>query len=554
MSPILNNSHRRQFVATFLTSLFCFSSFSPVIASDPPNIEQHIAREKNLFDIFKGKKICILGICVNTRDITEELLAKQIRDIATKNAPITASSDNLFPVVDSLPGESFEPDLLDLSNAQPDEIIPPGDYVIPVRAYCLQKRASSPDAHRYVLGQYAGKKQKVLAAFNKAIAKTDIPTTDLQNLSWAIQSGVPYQEMPPEMQTLFNRLIPEHRDSLNQDFWQQIESLWNESSKVLNLPSFRSFVSNKLGDVGTGLLTYLDVRERLISRGSDWRNLSNIFIINDGTQGAGNILNTPWNQLSENVYARFITEGSAGDTGFLLLRIKETPQQTKALPLLAIAGAALTVYDLYDLISTLMALPEGNANIQPLAIAIAQDFAIDTATDRACQAIKPGGRITGVLSILCNVGTRRPGKPGRGKDREVTASSSQNRDNNSGNKPSEVGTRPNNVDINKLSQISPKRQTHILNSDKTGGGHGPGRGIPGKSEFPNRWSDNQTLEYISDVVKDPNSQWTQKATLPGKLIRWEVDGTRDGINIKVIVEPDGEGIITAYPTNVPKNP
>ncbi len=111
------------------------------------------------------------------------------------------------------------------------------------------------------------------------------------------------------------------------------------------------------------------MRERLISRGSDWRNLSNIFIINDGTQGAGNILNTPWSQLSENVYARFITEGSAGDTGFLLLRIKETPQQTKALPLLAIAGAALTVYDLYDLISTLMALPEGNANIQPLAIA-----------------------------------------------------------------------------------------------------------------------------------------------------------------------------------------
>jgi hypothetical protein len=122
------------------------------------------------------------------------------------------------------------------------------------------------------------------------------------------------------------------------------------------------------------------------------------------------------------VYARFITEGSAGDTGFLLLRIKETPQQTKALPLLAIAGAALTVYELYDLISTLMALPEGNANIQPLAMSIAEDFAIDTATDRACQAIKPRGRITGVLSILCNVGTRRPGKPGRGKNPEKIAS------------------------------------------------------------------------------------------------------------------------------------
>ena len=408
MSPILNNSHRRQFVATFLTSLFCFSSFSPVIASPPPKIEQDIAREKGLLDgIFKGGKICLIpGLCVNTRDETEKLLAKQIRDIAKKNAPITASGDNLFPVVGSLPGESFEPDLLDLRNAQPDEIIPPGDYVIPVRAYCLQKRASSPKAHRYVLGQYAGKKQKVLAAFNKAVTKTDIPTPDLQNLSWAIQSGVTYQEMPPEMQTLFNRLIPEHRGSLNQDFWQQIESVWNSGSKVLNLSSFRSFVGNKLGDVGTGLLTYLDVRERLISRGSDWRNLSDIFIINDGTQGAGNILNTPWNQLSENVYARFITEGSAGDTGFLLLRIKETPQQTKALSLLAIAGAALTVYELYDLISTLMALPEGNANIQPLAIAIDLVF------------IAAGGAVIGKVAKVVGkkigkIITARKNRPGK---------------------------------------------------------------------------------------------------------------------------------------------
>ncbi|HCL3683736.1 TPA: EndoU domain-containing protein [Pseudomonas aeruginosa] len=30
-------------------------------------------------------------------------------------------------------------------------------------------------------------------------------------------------------------------------------------------------------------------------------------------------------------------------------------------------------------------------------------------------------------------------------------------------------------------------------------------------------------------------------------VRWAVEGVRDGVSIRVIVEPHGEGIITAYP-------
>ena len=33
----------------------------------------------------------------------------------------------------------------------------------------------------------------------------------------------------------------------------------------------------------------------------------------------------------------------------------------------------------------------------------------------------------------------------------------------------------------------------------------------------------------------------------GKPVRYEVVGRREGVNIKVIIEPDGEGIISAYP-------
>ena len=119
---------------------------------------------------------------------------------------------------------------------------------------------------------------------------------------------------------------------------------------------------------------------------------------------------------------------------------------------------------------------------------------------------------------------------------------------------------PNGINVNQL-QINPNRQTHILDGDATGGGHGPGRGIPGKSEFPQRWSDSDTLNNISDVVRDPNSVWTQQSGRPGARftrngdpVRWKIEGTRDNVDIRVIVEPDGQGVITAFPTNIPRNP
>ena len=123
------------------------------------------------------------------------------------------------------------------------------------------------------------------------------------------------------------------------------------------------------------------------------------------------------------------------------------------------------------------------------------------------------------------------------------------------------GNIPSGVDVNNLSQINSQQRTHILDSDTTGGGHGPGRGISGKSEFPASWSDEQIMNYISEVIQDPNSIWFQqngkagaKYTKTGNPVKWQIDGTRDGVNIRVIVEPDGRGVITAFPTNISPNP
>ena len=97
-----------------------------------------------------------------------------------------------------------------------------------------------------------------------------------------------------------------------------------------------------------------------------------------------------------------------------------------------------------------------------------------------------------------------------------------------------------------VSLLDAQAQQHTLSGDATGGGHRPGTGISGKSEFPAGWSDAKIQHEISDVATDPNSarQTQGRVTV--------VTGTRDGVNIRVAIR-DGR-IVTGYPTNLPRNP
>ncbi len=400
------------------------------VAADVPTVlssktESYETKEKGLLDgifkVIKGQQVCLIpGLCLNTSDLTEALLAKQIRELAEKNAPITVSSNNLFQTVNLLPGEPFNPSLLDLRDAKPDDVIPVGDYVLPVKFYCLQKPAGSPPGHRYVLGQYGGKRKEALAALGRATIKSNASYNELQALSWAVQAGVAYDDMPQEMQALVDTLIPEQRSSLQRGWLEDLEKIWNTGSPILNLPSFDSFLSNRLGEAGKGIVAFREVKSRLVNRGRDWRNLSDIFIIDNGSQGAGNILETPWSQLGENVYARFITEGNAGSTGLLLLRLGEAEtQKTKFLPLVfAAIEAGLTIAALYDLTTTLVALPEGNQNIQPGQLLL--DFA----------ALVPGVGLAGKAAKLLRRGEKAELATAKALSKKELGASSASRNGN----------------------------------------------------------------------------------------------------------------------------
>jgi hypothetical protein len=62
------------------------------------------------------------------------------------------------------------------------------------------------------------------------------------------------------------------------------------------------------------------------------------------------------------------------------------------------------------------------------------------------------------------------------------------------------------------------------------------------------------MNDVSDVATDPSLQWIQQTGRPGAWFtnagdptRWYVIGDRGGVTIKVVLEPAGEGIITAHP-------
>jgi RHS repeat-associated protein len=103
---------------------------------------------------------------------------------------------------------------------------------------------------------------------------------------------------------------------------------------------------------------------------------------------------------------------------------------------------------------------------------------------------------------------------------------------------------------------SPQRRTHVLDGDVSGSGGGhryPGR--PGKTPFPADWSDDEIMHHVSDIATDPSLRRINQTGRQGELYtrrglpaRQVVYGERRGVCVKVVIEPMGEGIITAHPT------
>ncbi len=95
-------------------------------------------------------------------------------------------------------------------------------------------------------------------------------------------------------------------------------------------------------------------------------------------------------------------------------------------------------------------------------------------------------------------------------------------------------------------KVSPERRKHILE------GHGPGSNVKGKTEFPSTLSGDEIINGTERIANDPASY--PEGAVPTGPGRKEAHGDINGVPTTVIVEPAGEGVITAYPEGIPRNP
>ena len=68
--------------------------------------------------------------------------------------------------------------------------------------------------------------------------------------------------------------------------------------------------------------------------------------------------------------------------------------------------------------------------------------------------------------------------------------------------------------------------------------------------FPKEWEENSVERYVADIATDPKIPWNQ-ITFQNRLIlsdrqKFIADGLREGKKIRVVLEPYGRGILTAY--------
>lgn len=183
--------------------------------------------------------------------VGQKLAETTMSRLLNDQLPLKLDADAVYPTVSVLPGGPFHPHPLSLTQAELERALPPGDYTIPVIAFCTEYSVHRPGyGIAYRLGPLQGKAAGAIGQllWRGTVEKNKTPQ-QLQAISWAIQSGLRYAQMPKAYQAIIDEVIPDHRNELNGDFMQSLEDSYAAYAKTANLPALEQMLV-KMGKPG----------------------------------------------------------------------------------------------------------------------------------------------------------------------------------------------------------------------------------------------------------------------------------------------------------------
>ncbi len=297
------------------------------------------------------------------KDLVLQKLSSGLEKILVQENPIDPPERSTYPLAQMLPGNFFEPRKTIRSvftyDSKGQFVLSPGDYVFPVMTYCMNSLASSPAGHIYSLSQLVGKRSKIIRELN-LLGPAKYFADEIQMVSWGILNGLSYEELGKLGQEMVETVIPHYETELKESIITQIERKWNQASSLSGgiLPSFNESTETfeeSLGEIGKRIKAMREYRDRLREVGYDYAQLSEMV---DTATGSGVRGDTPWSKVSNNVYARFVTEGSFGEIGYIQVRV-----------LSASSGREInSVYNKQEVLDLVFLLANPNSrDIQPLS-------------------------------------------------------------------------------------------------------------------------------------------------------------------------------------------
>jgi hypothetical protein len=207
-------------------------SSQPSIASEPalqaPGVHTQLG---GLGGMAAGKLLQEFHLPNSPADLIEFILEYALRQKIGNTLPLNLNASNTFNTVESsqLPGGPFLGRPLPITAAALRTALEPGDYVVPVMAYCTQysvHRAGQGTA--YKLAPIEGTQAEAISNLLWRGTLAGKRPQELQATNWAIQSGLIYGKMPKPYQALVDELIPDFRDKLKGNMLEVIQTTYND--------------------------------------------------------------------------------------------------------------------------------------------------------------------------------------------------------------------------------------------------------------------------------------------------------------------------------------